>query len=172
MYGAASKLGTTRATDVAWCVETWALGADGVVPWQTIGKADSWTKPDDLALLYPTPTGVAPSLRLKAYRSGQQLAEYLTIYSAVSGQTRDAVGAAVLALPGMRAGTVKANDADAGDSRFEASASESVRELRLRLGTWLDRQAPADRARWHDPRPKAQDPTKVPVITPLPAPAQ
>jgi len=172
MYGAASKLGTTRATDVAWCVETWALGADGVVPWQTIGKADSWTKPDDLALLYPTPTGVAPSLRLKAYRSGQQLAEYLTIYSTVSGQSRDAVGAAVLALPGMRAGTVKANDADAGDSRFEASASESVRNLRLRLGTWLDRQAPADRARWHDPRPKSQDPTKVPVITPLPAPAQ
>jgi len=172
MYGAASKLGTTRATDVAWCVETWALGADGVVPWQTIGKADAWTKPDDLALLYPTPAGVAPSLRLKAYRSGQQLAEYLTIYSAVSGQTRDAVGAAVLALPGMRAGTVKANDDDAGDSRFDATAADSVRQLRLRLGTWLDRQAPADRARWHDPRPKAQDPTKVPVITPLSAPAQ
>ncbi len=172
MYGAASKLGTTRATDVAWCVETWALGADGVVPWQTIGKADAWTKPDDLALLYPTPAGVAPSLRLKAYRSGQQLAEYLTIYTAVSGQPRDAVGAAVLALPGMRAGTVKASEADAGDSSFAASATDTVRNLRIQLGTWLDTQAPADRARWHDPRPKAQDPTKVPVITPLPAPAR
>ena len=115
---------------------------------------------------------MVPSLRLKAYRSGQQLAEYLTMYTAVSGQPRDAVGAAVLALPGMRAGTVKANEADAGDSRFEASATDSVRNLRIRLGTWLDTQAPADRARWHDPRPKAQDPTKVRVITPLPAPAQ
>ena len=172
MYGAASKLGTSRSTDVAWCVETWALGADGVVPWQTIGKADSWHKPDDLALLYPTPTGVAPSLRLKAYRAGQQLTEYLTLYTAVSGQSRDAVGSAVLALPGLRAGTVKANDNDAGDSRFEATAAESIRTLRLRLGTWLDQQAPSDRARWHDPRPKAQDPTKVPVIEPLPAPAQ
>ena len=72
----------------------------------------------------------------------------------------------------MRAGTVKANDADAGDSRFEASAADSVRNLRIQLGTWLDRQAPSDRARWHDPRPKAQDPTKIPVITPLSAPAQ
>jgi hypothetical protein len=172
MYGSPSKLGTSRSTDVAWCVETWALGADGVVPWQTIGKADAWNKPDDLALLYPTPTGAAPSLRLKAYRSGQQLAEYLTIYTAVSGQSRDAVGAAVLALPGMRAGTVKANEADAGDSRFPAVAGDSVRDLRLRLGAWLDRQAPADRARWHDPRPKAQDTTQVRVIEPLPAPAQ
>lgn len=172
MYGSPSKLGTSRATDVAWCAETWALGADGVVPWQTIGRAESWTKPDDLALLYPTPTGVAPSLRLKAYRSGQQLAEYLTMYTAVSGQSRDAVGAAVLALPGMRAGTVKANEADAGDSRFAASATDSVRNLRIQLGTWLDTQAPADRARWHDPRPRAQDPTKLQVIEPLLAPAQ
>lgn len=172
MYGSASKLGANRAADVAWCAETWALGADGVVPWQTIGKMDSWSKPDDLALLYPTDAGAAGSLRLKAFRTGQQLAEYLTVYSSVSGQPRDAVGAAVLELPGMRAKTAKSHADDAGESRFGAGAADSMRDLRLRLGTWLDRQAPADRDRWHDPRPKPQDPTKVREISPLPPPQQ
>jgi hypothetical protein len=172
MYGSPSKLGGSRASDIAWCAETWALGADGVVPWQTIGQKSSWSKPDDLALLYPTETGAAGSLRLKAYRAGQQLAEYLTIYAAASGQPRAAVGESVLALPGMRGKTTKANADDAGDSLFGATAAESLRDLRLRLGAWLDRQAPGDRLRWYEPRPKTQDPTKVREMVPLPAPQQ
>jgi hypothetical protein len=39
-----------------------------------------------------------------------------------------------------------------------------VAELRLRLGAWLDAQAPAPRARWHDPRPRAQDPSLIKPI--------
>ena len=74
MYGSPSKLGQPLAINAAWCAETWALGADGVVPWQTLGKPDALTKPDDLAVLYPGPQGPLPSLRLKAFRAGQQLA--------------------------------------------------------------------------------------------------
>ncbi|MFM9148654.1 MAG: hypothetical protein ACKORI_11225, partial [Verrucomicrobiota bacterium] len=51
--------------------------------------------------------------------------------------------------------------------------ARSVAELRLRLGTWLDRHAlPTTRDRWHDPRPRAQDPTRVRPITALPAPTE
>jgi hypothetical protein len=170
MYGGPSKLGQPLIINVAWCAETWALGADGVVPWQTIGDKDSLTKPDELAVLYPGPDGPLPSLRLKAFRAGQQLAEYLTIYSQASGQDRDAIGAAVLALPGLRAGTIKTYDDDAGSSAFGDGAARSVAELRLRLGAWLDAQAPAPRARWHDPRPRAQDPSRIKPISALPAP--
>jgi hypothetical protein len=164
MYGGPSKLGQPLVINVAWCAETWALGADGVVPWQTIGDKDSLTKPDELAVLYPGPDGPIPSLRLKAFRAGQQLAEYLTIYSQASGQDRDAVGAAVLALPGLRAGTIKTYDDDAGSSAFGDGAARSVAELRLRLGAWLDAQAPAPRARWHDPRPTRPDPSLIKPI--------
>ena len=126
--------------------------------------------PDDLAVFYPSPEGPLPSLRLKAFRAGQQLAEYLAIYSAASGQNRDAVGAAVLALPGLRAGTIKTYADDAGSSGFGDGAGRSLAELRLRLGTWLDAQAPAPRERWHDPRPTRPDPSKVPPIAALPVP--
>ena len=170
MYGSASKLGQPLLINAAWCAETWALGADGVVPWQTIGKKDSMAVPDDLAVFYPSPEGPLPSLRLKSFRAGQQLAEYLTIYSAASGQNRDAVGAAVLALPGLRAGTIKTYADDAGSSGFGDGAGRSLAELRLRLGTWLDAQAPAPRERWHDPRPARPDPSKIPPIAALPVP--
>lgn len=170
MYGSPSKLGQPLAIDAAWCAETWALGADGVVPWQTLGKADSLSKPDDLAVLYPGPTGPLPSLRLKAFRAGQQLVEYLTLYAAVSGQDRDGVGAAVLELPGLRAGTKRTSADDAGSSIFGQEAGASLGELRLRLGAWLDARAPAPRDRWHDPRPSAFDPRQTTDITPLPAP--
>jgi hypothetical protein len=172
MYGAPSKLGQPLVINAAWCAETWALGADGVVPWQTIGKPDSLTKPDDLAVFYPGPDGPLPSLRLKAFRAGQQLAEYLAIYAAASGQDRDAIGAAVLALPGLRAGTIKTYADDAGSSAFGDAAARSVAELRLRLGAWLDQHAlPTTRDRWHDPRPRAQDPSRIKPFAALPAPA-
>ena len=161
MYGSTCKLGQPLVINAAWCVETWALGADGVVPWQTIGNHDALTKPDDLAVFYPTPAGPLTSLRMKSFRAGQQLAEYLTLYAAASGQDRDAVGAAVLALPGLQAGTIKTYDDDAGSSAFGDGAARSIAELRLQLGTWLDTQAPAPRAQWHDPRPVRLDPTKV-----------
>ena len=169
MYGSANRIGTPNVMPAAWCVETWALGADGVVPWQTIGKSDAWTKPDDLSLFYPTPAGPMPSLRLKSFRAGQQLAEYLTMFCALSGEDRENVGNAVLAEPGLRATLKKKSEADAGGSAFGAEAPHSLTTLRQRIGAWLNAKAPAPRDRWHDPRPAFRDPTKVREITPLPA---
>ena len=170
MYGSANAIGTPNVIPAAWCVETWALGGDGVVPWQTIGTADAWTKPDELSLFYPTPEGPMPSLRLKSFRAGQQLTEYLAMYCARSGEDRAKVGAAVLAEPGLRATLKKKSEADAGASAFGAEAHRSLTSLRQRLGAWLDAKAPAPRERWHDPRPAFRDPAKVREITPLPAP--
>ena len=165
MYGSTNPIGTPNAIVAAWCVEAWALGADGVVPWQTIGTAKSWQKMDELSLFYPTPDGPVPSLRLKAFRAGQQLVEYLTQFAATSGESRESVGAAVLNEPGMRAMTVKKNDADAGKSAFGDDAFRSVAALRMRLGTWLNAKAPPPRDRWHDPRPKPHDSSAVKAIS-------
>jgi hypothetical protein len=172
MYGSPNRIGTPNIMPAAWCVETWALGADGVVPWQTIGRPEAWRQPDQLALFYPTPNGPVPSLRLKAFRAGEQLVEYLTMYSALSGQGRASLGAAVLAEPGMHAAMEKKSEADAGGSVFGAEAHATLAALRMRLGHWLDEKAPALRERWHDPRPAPRDAAKVPTIEPLAAPHQ
>ncbi|EDY17452.1 hypothetical protein CfE428DRAFT_4969 [Chthoniobacter flavus Ellin428] len=170
MYGSANRIGTANIVPAAWCVETWALGADGVVPWQTIGQESAWTKADELSLFYPTADGPIPSLRLKSFRAGEQLVEYLTLYCALAGEDRDAVGAAVLAEPGMHAVLKKQSEADAGDSLFGPEAHHTFVDLRQRLGAWLDAKAPAPRDRWHDPRPTPQNPNNVRKIAPLPAP--
>src|SRR5262249_40176458 len=41
--------GETRA----WCVRAWLDGADGLVPWQSVGTAKAWERPEPTALLYP-----------------------------------------------------------------------------------------------------------------------
>jgi hypothetical protein len=170
MYGSSNKIGTSNAMPAAWCVETWAMGADGVLPWQTIGKRDAWEKPDELSLFYPTPSGPVPSLRLKSYRAGEQLVEYLTMYATLSGQSRESVGAAVSAEPGLRPTLEKKSEADAGRSVFGDEAGRSLQKLKQRLGRWLDQQKPAPRERWHDPRPAPAALDKVRVIEPLPMP--
>lgn len=170
MYGSANRIGTPNFMPAAWCVETWALGADGVVPWQTIGKPTAWKTPDHLSLFYPSATGPVPSLRLKSFRAGQQLTEYLTMYTVLSGQSRAAVGAAVLAEPGLHSALEKASEADAGTLRYGPAAHRTLMTLRQRLGHWLDTQAPADRDRWHDPRPLPHDPAAVRAIQALAIP--
>jgi hypothetical protein len=168
MYGGANAIGTPNIANAAWCVESWSLGADGVVPWNTIGRAESWQTPDELSVFYPTANGPVPSLRLKTFRAGQQLVEYLTQYAAVSGEKRERVMAALRVIPGLGATLVKENEEDAGKSRFGPETQPAFEELRMRLGTYLDARAPAPRERWHDPRPARPDVAKARPIVPLP----
>lgn len=167
MYGSANAIGTPNIANAAWCVEAWALGADGVVPWNTIGKADAWQTPDELSVLYPTDNGPVPSLRLKTFRAGQQLVEYLTQYCAVSGESRESVMAAVRAIPGLSATLVKKNEEDAGKSQFGKDTPSAFEALRMRIGAYLDAKAPAPKDRWHDPRPKRPDVSKAREMVPL-----
>lgn len=170
MYGSASEIGTPNVANAAWCVEAWSLGADGVVPWSTIGEADSWQTPDALSVFYPTPKGPVPSLRLKAFCAGQQLVEYLTQFCAVAGMDREGVMAALRATPGLSATLVKRNEEDAGKSRFGAQTQPALEALRLGLGRYLDEKAPAFRERWYDPRPARPELTKARDLVPMAAP--
>lgn len=167
MYGGANAIGTPNIANAAWCVESWALGADGVVPWNTIGGKESWQKPDELSVLYPTANGPVPSLRLKTFRAGQQLVEYLTQYCAVSGESRESVMAALRATPGLSATLVKKNEEDAGKSQFGKDTQPAFEALRMRLGAYLDAKAPAPKDRWYDPRPTRPDLKKARDVVPV-----
>ncbi len=170
LYGEANRPGTDNAALAAWCVEAWTLGADGVVPWNSIGRPESWTAPDPLALLYPTAAGPVPSLRLKCLRSGQQLVEYLTILAALGEGGRPALAATLAARPDFHARTEKRAEDDAGGSGYGAGVHAAIADLRRRVGTALDRAAPAPRERWHDPRPPRPRAAQAPTIEPLPHP--
>lgn len=168
MYGSSSPIGEATVSNAAWCIEAWALGADGVVPWNTIGKSDAWQVPDDLSVIYPTPNGPVPSLRLKTFLAGQQLVEYLTQYCAVSGTDRKSVMAAIRATPDLNAKLVKKNEEDAGKSKFGPKTAEALDDLRMRLGTYLDSKSPAPKDRWYDPRPSRPNLQKAREIAPIP----
>lgn len=88
-YGSANKISETNLKTVLWCLSAWFKGADGVLPWQTIGAPQSRERADQNAIFYPHPDGPMPSLRLKAFMSGQQIVEYCTIASQLYGTSRN-----------------------------------------------------------------------------------
>lgn len=164
MYGTANTIGTSNAIPAMWSLETWALGADGVVPWQTIGTKDSWQNTDTLALFYPTEFGPVPSIRLKAFRAGQQLVEYLTMYTQLSGVDRSDVGKELLIDEGLLGKMTKKSDSDAGSTEFDSAKLARLEEIRRGIGEWLHQKSPAYAARWYDPRPPQRAPDAIEVI--------
>jgi hypothetical protein len=92
VYGGNNPIGKSNATAVAWSWDAWSSGADGILPWQTIGTENSWKQADELSLFYPSVdpklAGPIPSIRLKAYCYGQQDVEVLNQLAKESGQDR------------------------------------------------------------------------------------
>ena len=149
LYGATSPPAEFSIQPATWCLDAWCWGADGVLPWQTIGKQESWDKPDALSLFYPrrgpADPPVSGSVRLKSYRQGQQLVEYLTLYTQLSGQTRDEVAAAVEEYLHFDRKLDKKSEADAGTTGYGNQVAEKLLELRQRLGQSLHESRPAAR---------------------------
>ena len=97
-YGTSNRPDQSNIQPLAWCVDAWSMGMDGVLPWQTVGNDQAWKKGSELALFYPPPSGQGaplPSVRLKAYRRGQQDVEYLTLVATSLGVPRLQIGQAV-----------------------------------------------------------------------------
>ena len=153
MYGSPNKIGTPHLQSSAWCLDAWCLGADGVVPWNTIGTAKSWIEPDQTSLIYPTEQGPLPSLRLKAFCYGQQLVEYLAIFTQLAGHDRPSVAESLCREIGLDGQHKKASEDDAGTMSYDRVSPESLEFLRFRLGSWIDARKPAERRDWTAPRP-------------------
>ena len=150
-YGSTNPIEGSNVQPVAWCLDVWSMGADGVVPWQTVGNAESWARADELSLFYPS-RGVGPhaepipSIRLKAYRRGQQDVEYLTLWSQVRNEPRWAVGQqvrAALKLAGTRQGTGFTGGDDAGRIDYGRLRPRDVWAMRVAIGEALSQAHPA-----------------------------
>ena len=152
-YGGSNAIEDANMQPVGWSLDSWSLGSDGVLPWQTIGNGNSWRRADPLSLFYPgrgaREREPIPSIRLKAYRRGQQDVEYLTLLSQVKDEPRWAVGQRVreaLHLAGKRKGTGFAGE-DAGVIHFAQLKPQDVWALRVRIGEALSDAAPAPKRR-------------------------
>ncbi len=172
-YGTANRIDEPNVQGAAWCVDAWALGVDGVIPWQTIGRAESWKQGDELSLFYPARPGLdagpVPSIRLKAYRRGQQDVEYLALLAAVEGEPRWAVGARAreaLRLVAERKGAGP-EAADAGSIGYAGLRPRDLWALRHRVGQALSDAHPAPKNRpdgWAFP-------PRNPAVVPDPPPS-
>ena len=167
-YGTSNAIDQSNVQPAAWCLDAWTMGLDGVLPWQTVGTADSWKKADELSVLYPAgPMGLrapAASVRLKAYRRGQQDVEYLTILSQVSKQPRFAVSRTVRETLKLSATSRRSSEDDAGTVSFASVAPEDLWRLRIRIGAMLDQRHPEAKAKWIDLTPPARRTEALPCI--------
>jgi hypothetical protein len=167
-YGTSNAIDQSNVQPAAWCLDAWTMGLDGVLPWQTVGTADSWKKADELSVLYPAgPMGLrepAASVRLKSYRRGQQDVEYLTILSQVTRQPRFAVSRAVRETLHLSATSKRSGEGDAGTVSFASLSPEDLWRLRIRIGTMLDQRHPENRAKWIDLTPPGRKIEALPYM--------
>ncbi len=172
MYGSANALNDANTQPVVWSLDAWSLGCAGVVPWQTIGTEDSWRRADSLALIYPgKPAGVdgpVPSLRLKAFRQGQQAVEYCVLWQQTTGRPRWAMETMLRDFLGFEGQLRKAGSDDAGTLAYRQADASRLWDLRARLGAALDAlQLPAQRQIVNRQAPPSQfDAQWNPLVSP------
>ncbi len=162
-YGSSNDIEQPNTQPVGWCLDSWSLGSDGVLPWQTIGRAESWAEADQLSLFYPSRSGgvPSPSIRLKAYRRGQQDVEYLTLLGQLTGEPRWALGQRVreeLHLAGERK---TSGSEDAGQVQFARLRPQDEWALRVRLGEALSARHPPPKAKLVEFRTPRRAPSRL-----------
>ncbi|MEX0776662.1 MAG: hypothetical protein WD042_13245 [Phycisphaeraceae bacterium] len=139
-YGSANPIAESNVQPAAWCLEAWSLGADGVLPWQTVGNEQSWQKADTLSLFYPPRDEIKhplPSIRLKAFRRGQQDVEYLTLLMKATRQPRWAVAQALHDAQKLDGRTPGADPDVAQAPRFDGIDPAALWQLRLRVAAMI-----------------------------------
>jgi hypothetical protein len=122
-YGSANPIYAPNTQPVLWCLKAWGDGASGVLPWQTIGSEDCWKTAEQTALFYPSPEGPMPSVRLKAFRQGQQLVEYLHLYQRLRKVERRRMVAWLKDQINLEGKIYKGSSLDAGTRQFDANAA-------------------------------------------------
>ncbi len=146
IYGGTSRPDDPATINRGFVLASYFMDADGVVPWQTYGKDESWDDADaaEHAVFYPAwrrwgRNGACGSLRMKSFRDGQQDAEYLNLLLARLGHgiTRRDLKAALDGVVSLESRLVKTDDLDAGRVYFTDLTPNKLEILRRTLGHQL-----------------------------------
>jgi len=171
IYGGSNPIDSSNAQPTAWCIDAWSLGADGVLPWQTVGSPQSWRRGETTALFYPTlpghpghPEGPVPSLRLKAYRRGQQDVEYLTMLSHITHTPRWDIGQQVRQFLKTKATVRKTPSPNAERVDYAQVDPAALWALRMRVGSLLHAAKPPAKRRWVELRTPPRPLTSIPPL--------
>jgi len=140
-YGSANRDNESNTRTVVWILNAWTNGADAALPWQTLAREAALDINDRAtsgnALLVPGGRfglKVVADMRIKALRTGQQLAEYMTILAKRKNLTREQIKAMVHEAIAIRAGTRAGAGADNADALvFGTIKAWQIAELRRRL---------------------------------------
>jgi hypothetical protein len=141
VYGSVNRDTESNTRTVAWMLNAWLNGANGVLPWQTLGNDAALDDGDDAigggaALLVPGGrfgVPVVADMRLKALRDGQQLIEYLTIVADSEGLTREQVKRMVESSLEVRATATSDAVDDADGTQGVDLAHADIQRLRRAL---------------------------------------
>ena len=149
-YGAANPDTESNTQSVSTLLQVWLNGADGFLPWQTLGDDTSLDQSDNVGgntLMVPgTRFGVpvVGDLRLKALRDGAQLIEYLVLLADRHHLEREQVRATLARVLSVSAGTADGSlldDADAG--QYSTLQAWQIAAVRRQVAEWISRDHPA-----------------------------
>jgi len=151
MYGSCNPDTESNTRTVLWALNAWLNGANGILPWQTLGGDEALDTNDagaggGNALLVPGErfgVPVVADMRLKALRDGQQLVEYLRILGERRGLQREQLQAMVRRALALEGGTRAGTGADSADALvFSTLETWQLAELRRGLAELIV-QSPA-----------------------------
>ncbi len=141
-YGTANRVRDSNLSAEAWALRAYLYGADGILPWNVIGGSGALDRPSQTALLVPGDRfgsgGPVVSLRVKAFRRGQQDVELLAAVAKKRGWRREQVAAAVAPLLALRGRTVQKYALDAGTLQWEKLDYAAFARLRHAVYQVLD----------------------------------
>jgi lysophospholipase L1-like esterase len=147
-YGGSNPVEANNTYNAAWCIDAWTLGANGVIPWQTVGRDSSWKQGETTCVLYPGgPAGSKepiPSIRLKAYLRGQEDVEYLTLLQHSTGWPRAEISRQVRSLLRLQHVPSAAGWSDPRDDgrHFGALKPGELWALRVGIGRMISQKSP------------------------------
>jgi hypothetical protein len=133
-----------RETNVmlrAWPWRVWLNGGDGLLPWLATRTQSAWEKAEPLTVFYSGAkfgqTEPFASLRLKAYRRGQQDMEYVNLLAKSKGWSRDILTGALREALDLSAEVEEKFEEDAGTMRFRKIRDRDLERLRRRVAAAL-----------------------------------
>ena len=93
-YGSANNVGESNWESAAWCLKTFALNGDGILPWQSLGTASALTNPSKTSLIIDAGKygNAVASFRVHAMRRGAQDCELLRLLQLKNGWSREHIG--------------------------------------------------------------------------------
>lgn len=143
-YGGASSVEAQPIAARGWALDAWLGGRDGLLPWLAYGTDASWNSVEKAknAIFYPASErwnydGCYGSLRMKAFRDGQQDVERMALLAAKRGATRRELAQAIRGIVSLEGKIKIAYAEDAGSVSYRQLTPDRLVRLKRVIGESL-----------------------------------